>query len=141
MLQLKIKKTLFFIVYLVLKNEETVGYLRLIYCYCFCAEIAIVYGQNPNQKMQYRDDGWKNAKTLRSRDATWSRFTGVDIKDLVVSKPIAQSHSGTLYRGKWQNNDIVARVLNVAEVTARISRDFQTEFPALRLAYLKDLAL
>lgn len=83
--------------------------------------------------MAFRDDNWKNAKTLRSRDATWSRYTGVDIKDLIVSKPIAQSHSGTLYRGKWQNNDIVARVLNVLDVSPRISRDFQTEFPSLRL--------
>lgn len=46
---------------------------------------------------------------------------------------IAESHSGELWRGKWQGNDIVARILNVQEVTARISRDFQTEFPALRI--------
>lgn len=48
------------------------------------------------------------------------------------TKVIAQSHSGTLYRGRWQGIDVVARVLNVANVTPRISRDFQTEFPALR---------
>lgn len=96
-------------------------------------DIAIESGQNLDQKVPYRDDNWKNSKTLRSRDATWSRYTGVDIKDLVFSKQIAQSHSGILYRGKWQNNDIVARVLRIPDVNTRISRDFQTEFPFLRL--------
>ncbi|KIH43890.1 hypothetical protein ANCDUO_26097, partial [Ancylostoma duodenale] len=46
---------------------------------------------------------------------------------------IAESHTGELWRGKWQGNDIVARILAVQEVTPRISRDFQTEFPALRI--------
>uniref|UniRef100_A0A914S4I3 Protein kinase domain-containing protein n=1 Tax=Parascaris equorum TaxID=6256 RepID=A0A914S4I3_PAREQ len=44
---------------------------------------------------------------------------------------IAESHSGELWRGKWQGNDIVARLLAISEVTPRISRDFQAEFPAL----------
>lgn len=95
------------------------------------SEIAIEHGQNVSQKIPFRDETWRNTKT-RTRDATLSRYTGVDIQSLELSKSIAQSHSGTLYRGKWQGNDIVARVLNVAEVTARISRDFQTEFPSLR---------
>jgi hypothetical protein len=60
------------------------------------------------------------------------RYTGVDLQSLALTKPIAQSHSGTLYRGKWQGNDIVARVLNVPDVTQRISRDFATEFPSMR---------
>lgn len=55
------------------------------------------------------------------------------MQSLALTKPIAQSHSGTLYRGKWQSNDIVARVLNIPNVTQRISRDFSTEFPSLRL--------
>lgn len=94
-------------------------------------EIAMEHGQNVNQKIPYRDENWRNTKT-RTRDATLSRYTGVDIQSLALTKPIAQSHSGILYRGKWQGNDIVARVLGVPEVTPRISRDFQTEFPALR---------
>jgi len=95
-------------------------------------EIAIENGQNVSQKIPFRDETWRNTKT-RTRDATLSRYTGVDIQSLELSKSIAQSHSGTLYRGKWQGNEIVARDLNVTEVTARISRDFQTEFPALRI--------
>ncbi|VDN27070.1 unnamed protein product [Gongylonema pulchrum] len=50
-----------------------------------------------------------------------------------ITVKIAESHSGELWRGKWQGNDIVARILAVPEVTPRISRDFQTEFPALRI--------
>ncbi|KAI6176706.1 Protein kinase domain-containing protein [Aphelenchoides bicaudatus] len=95
-------------------------------------EIAIENGQNVSQKIPFRDETWRNTKT-RTRDATLSRYTGVDIQSLELSKSIAQSHSGTLYRGKWQENEIVARVLNIQDVTARISRDFQTEFPALRI--------
>uniref|UniRef100_A0A914D053 Protein kinase domain-containing protein n=1 Tax=Acrobeloides nanus TaxID=290746 RepID=A0A914D053_9BILA len=95
-------------------------------------EIAAENGQNTRQKIPYRDENWKGTKT-RTRDATLSRYTGVDIKSLSLSKAIAQSHSGTLYRGKWQGNEIVARILNIPNVTPRISRDFQTEFPALRV--------
>lgn len=51
---------------------------------------------------------------------------------LSLSVKIAESHSGELWRGKWQGNDIVARILAVPEVTPRISRDFQAEFPSLR---------
>lgn len=49
---------------------------------------------------------------------------------------IAESHSGELWRGKWQGNDIVARILALPEVTPRISREFQAEFPSLRHAFL-----
>jgi integrin-linked kinase len=95
-------------------------------------EIAHENGQNVHQKIPFRDENWRNTKT-RTRDATLSRYTGVDIQSLALSKPIAQSHSGVLYRGKWQGNDIVARVLGVPTVTPRISRDFQSEFPSLRI--------
>uniref|UniRef100_A0A914LCH4 Protein kinase domain-containing protein n=1 Tax=Meloidogyne incognita TaxID=6306 RepID=A0A914LCH4_MELIC len=96
-------------------------------------EIALSSGQNPQQKIQYNGDSWRNTKTKRSREATWSRFTGVDLQSLALTKQIAQSHSGTLYRGKWQGNEIIARVLNIPEVTQRISRDFANEFPLLRI--------
>lgn len=54
---------------------------------------------------------------------------------LNLSVKIAESHSGQLWRGKWQGNDIVARILSLPEVTQRISRDFQAEFPSLRCAF------
>lgn len=96
-------------------------------------EIAQENGQNPRERVPIRNDQtWKGTKS-RTRDATLSRYTGVDVGSLNLLTKIAESHSGELWRGKWQGNDIVARVLAIPEVTARISRDFQTECPALRV--------
>ncbi|PIO57504.1 hypothetical protein TELCIR_21082, partial [Teladorsagia circumcincta] len=89
-------------------------------------------GQNPNERIPFKDQTWKGTKS-RTRDATLSRYTGVDVSSLNLITKVAESHSGELWRGKWQGNDIVARILAVQEVTPRISRDFQTEFPALRI--------
>ncbi|KAK6102280.1 integrin-linked kinase, putative [Brugia malayi] len=95
-------------------------------------EIAREHGQNINERTPFKDQTWKGTKT-RTRDATLSRYTGVDMASLSLSMKIAESHSGELWRGKWQGNDIVARILAVPEVTPRISRDFQAEFPSLRI--------
>ena len=56
----------------------------------------------------------------------------MDLQSLALTKQIAQSHSDTLYRGKWQGNEVIARILNIPDVTQRISRDFANEFPLLR---------
>uniref|UniRef100_A0A7E4V179 Protein kinase domain-containing protein n=1 Tax=Panagrellus redivivus TaxID=6233 RepID=A0A7E4V179_PANRE len=95
-------------------------------------EVALSSGQNLNQKLPFREQNWGGTKT-RAREATLSRYTGVDLQSLQLSKELASSHSGTLYRGRWQGTEIVARVLNIANVTSRISRDFQVEFPSLRI--------
>ncbi|VDM97206.1 unnamed protein product [Thelazia callipaeda] len=95
-------------------------------------EIAHQHGQNVNERIPFKDQTWKGTKT-RTRDATLSRYTGVDISSLSLSVKIAESHSGELWRGKWQGNDVVARILALSEVTSRISRDFQAEFPSLRI--------
>ncbi|KAE9554255.1 hypothetical protein FO519_002554 [Halicephalobus sp. NKZ332] len=95
-------------------------------------ESALNGNQNLNQKVPYREQNWTGTKT-RAREATLSRYTGVDLQSLQLSKEVARSHSGALYRGRWQDTEIVARVLNIPEVTSRISRDFQTEFPSLRI--------
>ncbi|XP_014675805.1 PREDICTED: integrin-linked protein kinase-like [Priapulus caudatus] len=88
-------------------------------------------GQELN-KIPYKDQSWRGYKT-RSRDATLSRYSGIDINQLNLQVRIASSHSGDLWRGTWQSNDIVARVLNIREVTQRISRDFAEEYPRLRV--------
>uniref|UniRef100_A0A914VHF1 Serine-threonine/tyrosine-protein kinase catalytic domain-containing protein n=1 Tax=Plectus sambesii TaxID=2011161 RepID=A0A914VHF1_9BILA len=95
-------------------------------------EIAANSGQDLNKKIAFRDQTWKGTKT-RSRDATLSRYTGVDISQLNLTTKIAESHSGELWKGKWQGNDIVARILMLRQVTPRISRDFQEEYPTLRI--------
>jgi integrin-linked kinase len=45
---------------------------------------------------------------------------------------MADTPSGEMWRGRWQNNDIVAKILRLREVTDRICRDFNDEFPKLR---------
>uniref|UniRef100_A0A915PWB9 Protein kinase domain-containing protein n=2 Tax=Spirurina TaxID=6274 RepID=A0A915PWB9_9BILA len=95
-------------------------------------EIAQEHGQSINERIPFKDQTWKGTKT-RTRDATLSRYTGVDMASLSLSMKVAESHSGELWRGKWQGNDIVARILSLPEVTPRISRDFQAEFPSLRI--------
>lgn len=40
--------------------------------------------------------------------------------------------SGETWRGKWQGNEIAAKILAIRECTPRISRDFNEEYPKLR---------
>ncbi|MFH4980135.1 hypothetical protein AB6A40_006844 [Gnathostoma spinigerum] len=95
-------------------------------------EIAKEHGQDVSEKIPFKDQAWKGTKS-RTHDATLSRYTGIDVSSLSLQMKVAESHSGELWKGKWQGNDIVARILAIPEVTPRISRDFQTEFPSLRI--------
>ncbi|XP_050513815.1 integrin-linked protein kinase [Diabrotica virgifera virgifera] len=94
-------------------------------------DIAVESGQDL-KKIKFKDQSYLGLKT-RSRDATLSRHKGINIKELEMKKKIADTHSGITYIGRWQNNDIVAKILNVRDVTSRISRDFNEEFPKLRI--------
>ena len=40
---------------------------------------------------------------------------------------------GETWHGKWQGNEIAAKILAVRECTPRISRDFNDEYPKLRI--------
>lgn len=71
-----------------------------------------------------------------SGDATLSRHKGINIADLALHTRIAVTPSGETWRGRWQRNDIVAKILAIRECTPRISRDFNEEFPKLRYACL-----
>ena len=66
-------------------------------------------------------------------DATLSRHKGINIQELSLHKKIASTPSGDSWRGTWQSNDIVAKFLAVRQCTSRISRDFNEEFPRLRI--------
>ena len=67
-------------------------------------------------------------------DATLSRHKGINIEELALRNThMAESSSGELFRGKWQGNEIVAKVLKLREYTPRIHRDFNEEFPKLRI--------
>ncbi|KRZ17425.1 Integrin-linked protein kinase, partial [Trichinella zimbabwensis] len=95
-------------------------------------ETAVNCGQDLNYRLPFRDQSWKGTKT-RSRDATLSRYSGVDIAQLQLQIKISDGPTGELWRGTWQGNEIVARILNLREVTPRKSRDFQEEYPRLRI--------
>jgi integrin-linked kinase len=69
----------------------------------------------------------------RSRDATLSRYKGIAIEDLQLHTKVAVTSSGETWRGHWQKNDVIAKILKVREVTPRVSRDFNEEFPKLRI--------
>lgn len=84
------------------------------------------------KKISFKDQSWLGLKT-RSRDATLSRYKGINIKDLDLHSKLAVTPSGQTWRGRWQKNDIVAKILSVREYTPRISRDFNEEFPKLRI--------
>ncbi|XP_052276982.1 integrin-linked protein kinase-like isoform X2 [Dreissena polymorpha] len=83
-------------------------------------------------KIPFKDRSWLGYKT-RSRDALLSRHAGINIEQLKLQGHMATTHSGEVWRGLWQGNDIVAKVLNLRECTVRNSRDFQEEFPRLRI--------
>ncbi|XP_013399638.1 integrin-linked protein kinase isoform X2 [Lingula anatina] len=92
---------------------------------------AVALGQDLN-RIPFKDRSWLGYKT-RSRDATLSRNAGIDISQLALTQQISNTHSGSVWRGTWQGNDIVAKILKVQEVTSRIARDFMEEFPRLRI--------
>lgn len=94
-------------------------------------DFAVEAGQDL-KKIKFKDQSWLGLKT-RSRDATLSRYKGINIKDLFLKEKIAVSPSGTTYRAIWQKNEVVAKILAVRNCTSRISRDFNEEFPKLRI--------
>lgn len=94
-------------------------------------ELAVELGQDM-KKIPYKDHNWLGTKT-RSRDATLSRHSGININELKLQVKLANTPSGETWRGMWQGNQIVAKILNLRECTARMSRDFNEEFPRLRI--------
>ncbi|OXA52679.1 integrin-linked protein kinase [Folsomia candida] len=85
------------------------------------------------KKIPYKDQSWLGLKTHRSRDATLSRHKGINVKDLSLTQQLSESPSSQTWKGRWQGNEIVAKILVLRECTPRISRDFNEEFPKLRI--------
>ena len=84
------------------------------------------------RKREFKDQSWLGLKT-RSRDATLSRHKGININELYLHTKISESATGETWRGKWQGNEIVAKILKIRECTPRIARDFNEEYPKLRI--------
>lgn len=97
--------------------------------------LAVESGQEL-KKRSYRDQSWQQLGTgtkTRSRDATLSRFKGINQCDFDAHTKLAVTPSGETWRGRWQRNDVIAKYLNIREPSKRVLRDFNEEFPKLRI--------
>ena len=100
-------------------------------------EMAAELGQDVTHRLAYQDQSWLGTKT-RSRDATWSRHSGINLNDLTLEEKISVTPSGETWRGLWQGNQICAKFLSFGENPSpdfirRCSKTFGDEFPRLRI--------
>uniref|UniRef100_A0A8C0XC21 Scaffold protein ILK n=1 Tax=Castor canadensis TaxID=51338 RepID=A0A8C0XC21_CASCN len=68
-----------------------------------------------------------------SGNGTLNKHSGIDFKQLNFVAKLNENHSGELWKGRWQGNDIVVKVLKVRDWSTRKSRDFNEECPRLRI--------
>lgn len=73
-------------------------------------DIAEKNGQDIEKRISFKDQSWLGMKT-RSRDATLSRFKGISMGDLDLHSKVAVTPSGETWHGRWQKNDVIAKVL------------------------------
>lgn len=102
----------------------------------FLQEKASALGQDVDKVIAFKDQNWRGTKTLRSTffgDATLSRHSGIDINSLNLQGRLASNAGGDLWKGRWQEMDIAAKILHIREITQRTVRDFQEEYPRLRI--------
>uniref|UniRef100_A0A8C2Y794 Scaffold protein ILK n=1 Tax=Coturnix japonica TaxID=93934 RepID=A0A8C2Y794_COTJA len=89
-------------------------------------------GQNLT-KIPYKDTFWKGTTRTRPRNGTLNKLAGIDYKQLSLSQKLNENQSGELWKGRWQGNDIVVKLLKIRDWTTRKSRDFNEEYPKLRI--------
>lgn len=94
-------------------------------------ELAVQLGQD-TKRIPFKDENWLGTKT-RSRDATLSRHSGINMKEISFEVKIANTPSGETWKGLWQKNHIVAKILKLRETPPRVTRDFNDEYPRLRI--------
>lgn len=94
-------------------------------------ELAVQLGQD-TKKIVFKDESWLGTKT-RARDATLSRHSGINMKEVSFEVKIANTPSGETWKGLWQKNHIVAKILKLRETPPRVTRDFNDEYPRLRI--------
>ncbi|ESN94756.1 hypothetical protein HELRODRAFT_115085 [Helobdella robusta] len=95
------------------------------------AERARSMGQDM-QRIEYRDRSWLGYKT-RTKDATLSRHSGIDLDQLNIQSRISANKAAELWRGTWQDSEIAIKILNIRQCTARMFRDFKDECSKLRI--------
>ncbi|XP_064209256.1 integrin-linked protein kinase-like [Anguilla rostrata] len=84
-------------------------------------------------KVPFKDSFWKGTTRTRPRNGTMNKLAGIDYKQLSLLTKINENHSGELWQGRWQGTEIVVKVLKVRDWTTRKSRDFNEEYPKLRI--------
>ncbi|XP_003741672.1 integrin-linked protein kinase homolog pat-4 [Galendromus occidentalis] len=80
----------------------------------------------------YKDFSWSGTKT-RARDATLSRHRHIQLEQLKFLQKIAVSHTGETWKGNFQGNEVICKMLKVGNVTRRIESDFNDQYPRLRI--------
>uniref|UniRef100_W5KN91 Scaffold protein ILK n=1 Tax=Astyanax mexicanus TaxID=7994 RepID=W5KN91_ASTMX len=96
------------------------------------AEMAEKQGQSLT-KVPFKDTFWKGTTRTRPRNGTLNKHAGIDYKQLTLMARINENHSGELWKGRWQGTEIVVKVFHIRDWTTRKSRDFNEEYPKLRI--------
>ena len=95
------------------------------------AEMAKSLGQDL-QEVPYKDTVWKGTTRTRAKNGTF-KHENVDLKQLNLKGKIASSHSGETWRGRWGQQEIVAKILRIRDITSRKQREFHEEYLRLRI--------
>uniref|UniRef100_A0A4W4FMU6 Scaffold protein ILK n=1 Tax=Electrophorus electricus TaxID=8005 RepID=A0A4W4FMU6_ELEEL len=95
-------------------------------------ELAEKLGQSLT-KVPFKDTFWKGTTRTRPRNGTLNKHAGIDYKQLSFMAKINENHSGELWKGRWQGTEIVVKVFHIRDWTTRKSRDFNEEYPKLRI--------
>ena len=98
-------------------------------------EIAKSLGQDL-QEIPYSDPRVHQSaiNTTRPREKNANlNHDNVDLRQLNLKNKIGSTHSGETYKGNWGQQDIVAKLLKVRDISARKQRDFHEEYLRLRV--------
>nr|XP_009931758.1 PREDICTED: integrin-linked protein kinase [Opisthocomus hoazin] len=68
-------------------------------------------------KIPYKDTFWKGTTRTRPRNGTLNKLAGIDFKQLSLSQKLNENQSGELWKGRWQGNDIVIKMLKIRDWT------------------------
>ncbi|XP_002119938.2 scaffold protein ILK [Ciona intestinalis] len=94
-------------------------------------EMAASLGQDLNQ-IAYNQNVWKGTTRTRAKNETL-HHENVELTKLNLKGKISSTHSGETWRGRWGQQEIVAKILKVRDITSRKMREFHEEYLRLRI--------